>query len=122
MRRLSSYGPSIVVLLTAMGVLFLGPRAVQELTYKQTQARMIQASNRLEENNILELINQSYRDIAAVVEPSVVHISARQVQEDPRARGLMRRGISTGSGWIYDANGHIGTNYHAVENAQQIEV
>jgi serine protease Do len=34
----------------------------------------------------------------------------------------MRRGISTGSGWIYDADGHIVTNYHVVENAQQIEV
>ncbi len=45
MRKLSGYGPSVIVLVTAMLVLYLGPRAVEEITYKQTEARMIQASN-----------------------------------------------------------------------------
>jgi hypothetical protein len=77
MRKLSGYGPSLIVLATALLVLFLGPSAVKQLTYKQTEARMIQASQRLESGNILEQISQAYRDVAVLVEPSVVHISAQ---------------------------------------------
>ncbi len=114
MRKLSGYGPSLIVLGTAMLVLFLGPSAVQHLTYKQNQARMIQASQRLDENNILEQINQAYQDIAVLVEPSVVHISAQSAGGyDP---------LSAGSGWLYDDNGHIVTNYHVVKDAGRIEI
>ena len=116
MRKLSGYGPSLIVLATAMLVLFLGPGAVRHLTYQQTEARRIQAVQRLEQSNILEQINQAYRDIAVFVEPSVVHISARQP--------LGRRGgiVSTGSGWVYDEHGHIVTNHHVVANADRIDV
>ena len=117
MRKLSGYGPSLIVLGTAMLVLFLGPAAVQHLTYKQTQARMIQASHRLESNDVLAQINRAYADIATLVEPSVVHISAQQ----PLARGG-GMSLSSGSGWVYDDAGHIVTNYHVVQDAQRIEV
>jgi serine protease Do len=115
---LSGYGPSLIVLFTAMLVLFLGPGAVQQLTYKQTKAQMIQASNRLAENNILEQLNQAYRDIAAFVEPSVVHISARQQNQ----LGRPYTSLSSGSGWLYDADGHIVTNYHVIKDVDRIEV
>jgi len=121
MRKFSAYGPSLIVLATALVVLVAGPRAVRELTYARTEAQIVRASARLSETHaILEQLNQAYRDIAEVVEPSVVHISAtRRVDSEV---GYTREQLSTGSGWIWDEHGHIVTNHHVVENAQRIDV
>jgi len=118
MRRLSGYGPSLIVLATAMLVLFLGPSVVRELTYKQTETRMIQASHRLDSNDVLAQINQAYQDIAAFVEPSVVHISAQQ--SSPDRPGVVS--LSAGSGWIFDDDGHVVTNWHVVRDSDRREV
>ena len=120
MRKLHSYGPSLIVLATALAVLVIGPFAVQELTFAHSKARIIQASERLQNNGILEELNQAYRDIAAFVEPSVVHISTEQVLQD--RWGNQQRSTSSGSGWIYDNEGHIVTNYHVVKDAKHIQV
>ena len=120
MRKLHSYGPSLIVLATALAVLVIGPFAVQELTFANSKARIIQASERLENNGILEELNQAYRDIAAFVEPSVVHISTEQVLKDRWDN--LQRSTSSGSGWIYDNEGHIVTNYHVVKDAVRIQV
>lgn len=115
-QKLSGYGPSLIVLATAMLVLFVGPSAVRKLTYESTRTQIIQASNRLEGDNVLEQINQAYRDIAMMVEPSVVHIS---VQHSLRGRTVA---ISSGSGWIFDEKGHVVTNYHVIRDAERIDV
>ncbi|MHC5026305.1 MAG: trypsin-like peptidase domain-containing protein, partial [Planctomycetota bacterium] len=60
------------------------------------------------------------RDIAEVVEPSVVHISTESWVRN--RLGERARRASSGSGWIYDEAGHIVTNYHVIEDAQRIEV
>jgi serine protease Do len=118
--KLSGYGPSLIVLATAMLVLFAGPSAVRKLTFERTRAQIYQASLRLSaDDNILEQINQAYRDIADRVEPSVVHVSVRQLIETPRGP---TQAISSGSGWVYDDQGHIVTNYHVVRDADRIEV
>ncbi|MCZ6810448.1 MAG: hypothetical protein O7D97_00465, partial [Planctomycetota bacterium] len=64
MSRLNRYGPSLIVLGTALVVLLAGPAAIRRLTYAQTQARIIQASDRLENASVLRQLNQAYRDIA----------------------------------------------------------
>ena len=115
-QKMSGYGPSLIVLATAMLVLFVGPSAVRKLTYESTRTQIIQASNRLDGNNVLEQINQAYRDIAIMVEPSVVHIS---VQHSYRGRTVA---ISSGSGWIFDEQGHVVTNYHVIRDAERIDV
>lgn len=120
MRKLSGYGPSLVVLATAAVVLFVGPVAVRQLTYEQTRTQIIQATHNLADNDILVRLNQAYRDIAAVVEPSVVHVSVHQRVRDQA--GQVRPGLSTGSGWVYDDQGHIVTNHHVIQDAQRIEV
>ncbi len=120
MRRLNAYGPSLVVLITALIVLLGGPAAVRRLTYAQTEARIVQASDRLAQSDVLEQLNQAYSDIATLVEPSVVHISSTAVVKD--RWGRPRPSISSGSGWIYDDQGHIVTNEHVVKDAQSIEV
>jgi serine protease Do len=125
MRKLSGYGPSLIVLVTAALVLFVGPKAVQRLTYEQTRTKVIQARLNLSggmngEGNVLEQINQAYRDIATAVEPSVVHVSAEYLEQDPWGKSFV--GTSAGSGWVYDEDGHIVTNHHVIQNAEHIEV
>ncbi|MCA9295608.1 MAG: trypsin-like peptidase domain-containing protein, partial [Phycisphaerales bacterium] len=123
MRRLTEYGPSLIVLATALLVLFLGPNAVRALQYAQTSAQIVEASDRLDApDNILGQINQASRDIAAAVEPAVVHISVTQTLDNGLSNGRPSFGFSSGSGWVYDNDGHIVTNYHVVENADEIEV
>lgn len=117
MRRITDYGPSIVVLATAALVLGLGPLAVRELTFHRTRAQVIQAQATLEATSILEELNGAYRAIAELVEPSVVHISASQP-----VPGTGRSAISTGSGWIYDDLGHVVTNSHVIADTDRIDV
>ena len=120
MRKLHSYGPSLIVMATALAVLLGGPLAVQRLTEANTKARIIQASRSLAENGILEELNQAYRDIATLVEPSVVHISTEQRMQD--RWGNQQETTSSGSGWVYDNEGHIVTNYHVIKDANRIQV
>jgi S1-C subfamily serine protease len=121
MRKLTGYGPSIIVACTALAVLLVGPRAVQHLTYAQTSARITLASKQLHDDNILELMNEAYRNIAIAVEPSVVHISALRAGDSP-SRTSPSSGLSSGSGWLYDEHGHVVTNHHVVEDARRIDV
>jgi serine protease Do len=120
MRKLSTYGPGLIVLGTAAAVLLAGPSAVWRLTDAHTNSRIIQARDSLEANPILEQLNQAYRDIAAMVEPSVVHVSTERVVVNEW--GPERIVASTGSGWVYDKEGHIVTNYHVIEDAERIDV
>jgi serine protease Do len=120
MPRLAAYGPSLLVLVTASLVLFLGPNVIRQITFAQAEAEAVQASHRLEHGTLLEQMNQAYRDIAAAVEPSVVHIAAEQYFRVPGERVEVRN--SSGSGWVYDEQGHIVTNAHVIEDAQQIDV
>jgi len=120
MRKLSGYGPSVIVLATAAVTLLAGPVVVQQLTFQQTRTEVIQARLNLEGNDVLARINQATRDIATVVEPSVVHVSAHY--RDDTAPGPSRVGLSTGSGWVYDELGHVVTNHHVIANAQRIDV
>lgn len=121
-RKLTSYGPSIVVLLTVAIVILAGPAAVKRLTYVKTQHQIQLASERLQQgDNVLEAVNQAHRDIAMKVEPSVVYISTERDVNDPRLpREVMQ--LSSGSGWVYDEFGHIVTNAHVIDGAERIEV
>ena len=69
--------------------------------------------------SILEQINRANRAIARLVEPSVVHVSAQNLQ---RRRGFVAPFASSGSGWIWDDSGHIVTNAHVVEGAERLQV
>ncbi len=120
MRKLSYYGPGLIVLATAVIVLLAGPGAVRRLTWAHTQARIMQAGAGLKDSTVLEQLNQAYRDIAALVEPSVVHISTeRTITDDWNQRRVLS---SSGSGWVYDEAGHVVTNHHVVEDADRIQV
>nr|WP_290667865.1 trypsin-like peptidase domain-containing protein [Ardenticatena sp.] len=51
---------------------------------------------------------------------SVVHITTRTYTYDFFLRPIPQEG--TGSGFMWDTEGHVVTNYHVVENAREIEV
>src|SRR5262249_20176701 len=91
------------------------------ITYAQTEARIAAASARLREGNILDELDRATRDLAQIVEPSVVHISTRATIRDS-ATGRATPMTSSGSGWVYDGDGHIVSNAHVVDGADEIEV
>ncbi len=120
MRGVQSYGPGVVVLVAAGAAFLIGPLAVKEFVHAQTTVDVVQASARLQTSgNILEQINAVQRDIAKVVEPSVVHVSTESTM---KRRSLPQTYISSGSGWVYDDLGHIVTNGHVVDGADRIQV
>lgn len=55
------------------------------------------------------------------VNPSVVNIDTRSIQID-RFFGLQRESEGTGSGAILDRDGHVITNFHVIDGADQIEI
>jgi S1-C subfamily serine protease len=52
--------------------------------------------------------------------PAVVNIISRSYMQDMFMRAIPQEG--SGSGFVYDTEGHIVTNFHVVENAEQLLV
>jgi S1-C subfamily serine protease len=50
---------------------------------------------------------------------SVVYISTRQQVVDPWTRNVFSRPQGTGSGFVWDDNDHVVTNYHVIEGASE---
>jgi S1-C subfamily serine protease len=111
MRRFVSYGPSLVVLVTAGAVLLGVPEALRRIAAARTVENVMLARESLAQDDILERINAQVRNVATSVEPSVVHIDVS---------GGWRG--ATGSGWVYDDAGHVVTNAHVVGPARRATV
>lgn len=59
-------------------------------------------------------------DVYRRVGPGVVNITSRSFELDFFLRPVPREG--TGSGFFYDSNGHIVTNYHVIEDSEELNV
>lgn len=116
MRRFMTFGPAFVVLVTAAVTLVVVPGAIRSIGAAQTQATVTLAQQALEQDDVLERLNRATRNIAAAVEPSVVHLDVSAGR-----RGRMYRG-SSGSGWVFDQRGHIVTNAHVVSGSEEVLV
>ena len=114
MKRFESSGPALVALLVGLLAMVFAPVIVSRVLHAQTQARVTQARQSLDADNILERINRLVADLADAVEPSVVHIQGRESEDG--------RSLSAGAGWIYDDKGHIVTNAHVVRGAERVSV
>ncbi len=161
MTRIRYYGPALVLLFTLAAVMTFGPQAARHVVYAQADARIQTIRDGLDANPALAQLSSAFRQVAQVVEPSVVHIQSYERpretrqrrlidprefffgprddmrrffegqpdQEDPQPdsdEGLNRYNVprerGAGSGWVYDAKGHIVTNHHVVENADRLVV
>jgi len=72
----------------------------------------------------VEPINALEAQIGAVYEqaaPAVVNITTQIITYDFFMRPIPQEG-GTGSGFLYDTEGHIVTNYHVVQNAESVSV
>lgn len=61
-------------------------------------------------------------DLFREVSPSVVHVTNMAVRRDALSFNLFEIPQGTGSGFIWDAEGHIVTNYHVIQGAQSAKV
>ncbi|MBL8757835.1 MAG: trypsin-like peptidase domain-containing protein [Phycisphaerae bacterium] len=74
------------------------------------------ARQALDGDDFLKRLNEANRRVAAAVEPSVVHVAME-------AAGRRRMAsVGAGSGWVYDAKGHVVTNAHVVQRAARLTV
>src|SRR5262245_2347175 len=67
-----------------------------------------------DEQTTIELFKQS--------SPSVVHITTLAVRQDRITFDLLQIPQGTGSGFVWDKDGHIVTNYHVVQGADAAQV
>jgi S1-C subfamily serine protease len=77
----------------------------------------------LDVDALLEMIDLEEQLVTRVYEqvgPSVVHITGRAIQASPIQGIVPQEG--TGSGFIFDKEGHIVTNFHVVQPAQSVQV
>lgn len=118
MRKFTSFGPALVVLICVLVALFVVPSLIERYAYAQQSARISLARAVLAQDDILRSIDRATASIADIVEPSVVHIEMRMVSDEQKPTGS----FSTGAGWVYDEQGHIVTNAHVVQSARFVSI
>ncbi len=112
MRRIVSFGPAFVVLLTAAVVMAALPGFMMRVSAARSKERVALARQELDADDVLERLNRATQRVADAVEPSVVHLDVR----------MLRNSGASGSGWVFDDDGHIVTNAHVVGPASRIDV
>ncbi len=115
MRRFYTYGPALLVLLTAAVAIIAAPPVLRQIQIAQIQAEVTRAQAELDGSTLLEQINAEKQAIAQAVQPSVVHLDVTL-----RGEGSRRGFRSNGSAFIYDETGHLITNAHVVRGATSI--
>lgn len=113
MRRFVSFAPALLVLVAAVGALLLVPAAARRIAAAQTEARLTLVRQSLDGDDVLERLDRAVRNVAASVEPSVVHV---EVADQALGRW------SSGSGWVFDDRGRIVTNAHVVRDSAALRL
>ena len=136
MTRNRTYGPAIVLGTLSVVFAFGAPFALRKFAFAEQAARR-EAMRAELRNSPMAKLNDLFRNVAHVVEPSVVHIAVTKkapagagAREDlpPFLRERLPNtppGVQgSGSGWIYEHVGkrYIITNNHVVRGADQITV
>ena len=113
MSRIASLAPAAVVAASCVLVLWATPRIAQRTVDERAALQSEQSRQVLGRRNVLAEISEAQRELAQVVEPSVV-----LVESVLDGRGGQR----TGSGWVYDLEGHVVTNAHVVDGSSTVTV
>ena len=113
--------PTLLLLASAVVVVVVVYWGRREMEFQRTRLSVDEAANRLADpmgpGAVLASLSRAQRDLAAFVQPSVVHIESIR-----RARSNDDATFSTGSGWIWDDAGHVVTAWHVVRDAEKIDV
>lgn len=117
MRKFVAIGPALVVLFGVAAVMLAGPTAIRQMVFASNTAEVMLARQVIDDDDILQRIDRAVRNIAIATEPSITHIEVL-IQSNGRQFGS----ASSGSGWVYDEEGHIITNAHVVGRANRIDV
>ncbi len=142
------YGPSVILLVTVVGTMLLGPGVVRQLMWTQTEAELTRVRGDLVHEPGLAALSEAFAKVSEVVEPSVVHVQlyAPGVGAVPGAGpggvsggGGLFGGLDSmlpfgnGSGWVYrhvqrdggdgaKSGNYIVTNAHVVAGAARVVV
>jgi serine protease Do len=113
--------PTLLLLASAVVVVVVVYWGRREMEFQRTRLSVDEAADRLADpmgpGAVLASLSLAQRDLAAFVQPSVVHIESIR-----RARSNDDATFSTGSGWIWDDAGHVVTAWHVVRDAEKIDV
>jgi len=112
MRRFVTGLPALFVLLATTLVLVAAPAVLDRLAAAHATARITLARQTLADDDILRRIDLALTSLADSTMPGVVHLSVGQ--------GRFSR--SSGSGWVFDEDGHVVTNAHVVRGSNRIRV
>ncbi len=113
MRKFITCAPALLLLIAVVASTLLAPVIARRVGFAQTEARIELARLTLTDDDILERISRSTQAVADLVRPSVVHL-------DVSSGESFRRVGSSGSAWIYDAQGHVVTNSHVIRGGSRI--
>ncbi len=114
----------VLALTAAAGVAWRGWAAPMALTATPTPSATASPSTPVVASTpVLDLLRAEeawLEDLYQRASPSVVHITTRTYAYTLFLEVVPREG--TGSGFVWDEQGHIVTNYHVVRGAQEIEI
>jgi S1-C subfamily serine protease len=117
---MAALGVAVAVLGCSLpGLITIAPESSVEIPSTPTTA-----SPQLAPVDEIELANALETQVVGVYDQSaaaVVNITTRVIGYDFFMRPVPQDG-GTGSGFIYDDQGHVVTNYHVVENAESVSV
>jgi 2-alkenal reductase len=115
---------ALIIVIALLAAFVVEPYVARYL-YAQTTPRAVAARGDLAEGE------QSAIELFQRVSPSVVHVFAqpdprRLAEDDPFGQGDPRDprggGVQSGTGFLWDAAGHVVTNNHVVEAAGQVRI
>ncbi len=108
----------MIVLLAAVPLLFLNEARswFADVHYRGAQPRLVAVRGELASDE------QSTIALFKAVAPSVVYITGVSFQKDCFYCRALEVQKGTGSGFVWDANGYIVTNYHVIANTDSAQV
>lgn len=117
--RLARALPAALLLAAAATSLWTVPGLMRLAASERAGRTMDAAAARLAGGSVLDQMNAAMRAVGESVEPAVVHVSVAGTAKGSQGS---REFTQSGSGWIWDADGHVVTNAHVVEGARRLEV
>ncbi len=106
----------VIIWLLLLATIWLGDRFIRSAWLTADEPRAVTARGELSE------LERQTIEIFENAAPSVVYIYTRTAQLDPFGKPVGQVSSGTGSGFLWDAAGHVVTNNHVVQGATDVSV